>query len=686
MTKETLIIFVYDTQMNERERDEPASPVLYFYPTWVSSEQKSALCGQIVGTVECVGKLFCRPKILTVASGNFYIMFKGRFIFAVGTETNSTNLRLQHKANILFSLFEFLHADLNLLLSMGKTELLSSKLQSIVDNHLRMLMYSNSILFHKSNIPSSKSMDGVYMDAVHILESCQALEGVLGGLLLYKNKVVASQLSSDLTQRLSSADLHRIHCSATPIEHQNLPSGINLFQVYISSEDYVKLLENSEKSKNVFGRLHSGEMKTSTKNEKRSQDMAILSTMKRDQSLLFTAVPEDASVSWDQPYIPTTKRNRPKFLNLKTTISIGNSNELKSKVNSGTPLCSQTSICSTPLKELKKVIHQHPLSICHNEEDDGGSNKLGKTFSDLGTQNECAVVTSDLQDTKNRFKSFSNIADLFTTSKKHSDVPKFKTISDPTFPVFKEDGTIISVQYPRDLNGKKNPHQSNGNAISFSRKKADKIAEAFIKKDMSTCDKNNKPENSLELLDLLTRNQRQTDGSNGEFSKTLNSKLGKLIGEQTPTFSKLCHMKKDSADPVRKYPCQEYKTKNVETEKTKPEEGLKECSLLVNGKQDICMAVLLSKENSKEQNSIMKMSEMSTEYIDKLQRTFRREADSYSSESNQYSYLYLDSDWNSVKQKGTWSEHDLTIVGYLCEEFTDANNEITEVLVRCCLR
>lgn len=78
-----MIIFVYDTQMVQREEDDPASAILYFHPTWVSDQQKAALCGQIIGTMQCVKTIFSSPKIVSLQSGKFFVIENGRYLLVI---------------------------------------------------------------------------------------------------------------------------------------------------------------------------------------------------------------------------------------------------------------------------------------------------------------------------------------------------------------------------------------------------------------------------------------------------------------------------------------------------------------------------------------------------------------------------------------------------------------------------
>lgn len=80
-----VIIFVYDTQLLKREEDDPSSAILYFHPNWVSDQQRTALCGQIMGTVHCLKSVFNCPKIVSLQSGKFSVTEYGRYILVILT-------------------------------------------------------------------------------------------------------------------------------------------------------------------------------------------------------------------------------------------------------------------------------------------------------------------------------------------------------------------------------------------------------------------------------------------------------------------------------------------------------------------------------------------------------------------------------------------------------------------------
>lgn len=81
------MIFVYDTEILRNEEDDPASAILYFHPTWVSDQQRTALCGQIIGTTRCIKSIFTSPQIVSLQSGKFYLIENGRYLLVFNGKT-----------------------------------------------------------------------------------------------------------------------------------------------------------------------------------------------------------------------------------------------------------------------------------------------------------------------------------------------------------------------------------------------------------------------------------------------------------------------------------------------------------------------------------------------------------------------------------------------------------------------
>lgn len=222
--------------------------------------------------------------------------------------------------------------------------------------------------------------------------------------------------------------------------------------------------------------------------------------MKRDKSLLFTAVPEEDHSMISPPsreerpadeerkpsvpdVVPFT--NKPRQRPTKLSLSFKNQKSLDEDVEENEKVFTgQTSVCSTPMVEFKRL-HGNMLSICQIPE-----NHLDKEEPDvLKNVEDCAKVKMENEKRDNKMvldanciadhyinkpepmRKLASVTDLQETVKKLSNrsTSKFKlkrskesltddspsqqhlsknpstmTINDPLFPVFRHDGVAIS--------------------------------------------------------------------------------------------------------------------------------------------------------------------------------------------------------------------------------------------------
>lgn len=314
----------------------------------------------------------------------------------------------------------------------------------------------------------------------------------------------------------------------------SLPLGVQLLQVYISDREYRNLQSNALRLQNLT-------YSNITRNQKKplpSKSLTkepVLSAMKRDQSLIFTTVPEE-DVDHQSPTntTDTVVRNvrpiadRPKSLNLRST-TVNDVKLTNKSINAKpesvvcTPFTGKTSVCSTPLAE--KLLHGTALSICCNTDidfegagstiiaetedinkkletsvdtykrkDDTNSESINSLLSTHSLLNSNKILDSTKMDFKELDKIIMPITNMFmpdnTLDKKRScsmleandnmlDVNKrvtlryygigltnmkkaleesdldeddaaaigkhfYNTITDPSYPVFRSDGTVIS--------------------------------------------------------------------------------------------------------------------------------------------------------------------------------------------------------------------------------------------------
>lgn len=422
--------------------------------------------------------------------------------------------------------------------------------------------------------------------------------------------------------------------------------------------------------------------------------------MKRDQSLIFTSVPEEETDHHNQTSIENISvnikpQNRPKFLNLRNkTTDV----ELNDKQKEDTVLCTpfrgQTSVCSTPMTEIKKVLHPAVMSICTNPNQEDETNAAETITDSFKTESVNSILSAVSEKSHTSLHSTSTIGKLFKLtpyvtiernlydSKRFSSMwevrektktfskritmkyyaigprsmnknlitsvvdvesPKkendesFKTITDPTFPVFRWDGTLVSQAlyeshvktnldlYKSELNDKvsetntddwKSLEDFDSCLKEFSKKnlpeKTNEIELQSFTKPKTSMNQNSRKSLSLPLKSLTSESSDQlVSPSNrnrcagGVQLTPLMSKLSLLAmvdklndfcsSETTPSDCKNFRYTPTQAN----YSFAKSITKFNSEQKGEDEfekKGLQKCVLFVCGQQDMVVNVLLEED------------------------------------------------------------------------------------------
>ncbi|XP_058820648.1 uncharacterized protein LOC131682876 isoform X3 [Topomyia yanbarensis] len=374
----------------------------------------------------------------------------------------------------------------------------SDKVYNIMESYLPLLQYNGNIFQNVSSLKIPKSASTLYLESTQILQSFQQAKGVLGGAILYHNKVVASQLSDSLTKIFTVSDLYRTKSSEHIAANYHIPIGVTLINAYIPTADYNDLVRKSNQSFNLFA-------VTTTKDtipfqqRKKSFSRDAHSMMKRDKSLIFTNIPEEDTDDGSELFKPVNQNknnfSRPTHLPLifKNQTSLEATEPGFNSINfdesdSFPNFIGKTSVCSTPMTENKLLPHGNVLSICALSEDIDATDKptftmdqvykeyIGLTEAEsnsLSVENKTNVelvnyFTNSISNPYNSGwtrASFPNINDLIDTTEddgcessenigKGKAIPRLrnlrhvefcKTLADPSYPIFNANGILMSI-------------------------------------------------------------------------------------------------------------------------------------------------------------------------------------------------------------------------------------------------
>ncbi|CAL7946871.1 unnamed protein product [Xylocopa violacea] len=366
---EMMIVFVYDTARCCKEDDDPAEAVMYFHPAWVSLTQRLALAGQLMAVNQFLSTSFCAPQSITLQGGKFVLKKFGQYILAVGTDRNIHDWILERRANTLESLLQFFHCDLNKILESFNNDRnkFTEKLYQMFETYLPILQYSANLFSNIPIIKLPKSASNIFLEAIQVLQYCQETNGIMGGALFYNNKVVATQLSAELTKQIVITDPYRIKAPAERIPTEfHLPVGVQLLRVYIEQKQFIKLAQEANNERYYSSYLDSITRKTlQRKSMSKNSKEPPLSGMKRDTSRIFT-VPEEGELDSSQ------YNDNSHYVSSVPLTAYSSPVKRKQESKTDRPKCVNPltpSVCSTPLKDVNRVLHGNAMLICNTNED-----------------------------------------------------------------------------------------------------------------------------------------------------------------------------------------------------------------------------------------------------------------------------------------------------------------------------
>lgn len=282
-----------------------------------------------------------------------------------------------------------------------------------------------------------------------------------------------------MTKILVATDPHRIKSTTDQISvHFHIPNGVQLINVFIKTSEYNDLKKLSERTRNAFEDIRKTDTTTTISDDSVVPPAPLIpfilkkkintikepptkSTMKRDQSLIFTNIPEEEIISPSNPNdkpIINKKFNRPNHLPLrfknmtaKELPESGFHSINFDETDSFPNFIGKTSICSTPMTE-NKVLHNNLVSIIANQTQIIEVNNEDNIISPVKeSPTEAAkIITID-----RRYNSWSGIDSvdinkltnyIETPDDDSVDIAnkRCNSITDPVFPIFTNKGKPLS--------------------------------------------------------------------------------------------------------------------------------------------------------------------------------------------------------------------------------------------------
>ncbi|XP_037634845.1 Hermansky-Pudlak syndrome 4 protein [Sebastes umbrosus] len=224
--------FLYDGSRVRGEGDPTREGICYFYPEETPLDKQELLCGQLAGACRCVSELSSSPvRILRLRRNTFAIRMKDDFFWALGCSVEVPTVSVCELLDQLINLFCFYNGSVRQSYQLNSRETLANR-WALYLSHLQSGSSDLHHVFSCLRTIDSTNVDPLLLlKAALILQACQRCPLVSAGCILFRGRVVSTQMSPDLTMKVM------VHESETYTKAQkpNGPSTFSSFGGAISS-------------------------------------------------------------------------------------------------------------------------------------------------------------------------------------------------------------------------------------------------------------------------------------------------------------------------------------------------------------------------------------------------------------------------------------------------------------------
>ncbi|XP_061197245.1 uncharacterized protein LOC133205442 [Saccostrea echinata] len=238
------VFFIYDHTMLQKEEDDLKDAILYFYPPFVEENDQCAMCGQLMGMSEFLSTTLSKspPCIFALKHGKYCLKRIGDYSLGLEGNQVDSNDQLKQQLDFLYDAFVLYCGSIVNIRNQypGNHQGFLRELRGIWDILYPCGSWHDSFLTQAFQIQPSlnipKGRGELFLQASHILQSSQRRPGVLVGLIMYKNRVLCTQASPELSRKLILVT-PQLPCLSVNTG-EDLPVGIRLVTIFLTNEEY----------------------------------------------------------------------------------------------------------------------------------------------------------------------------------------------------------------------------------------------------------------------------------------------------------------------------------------------------------------------------------------------------------------------------------------------------------------
>lgn len=224
--------FLYDGSKVKGEGDPTRDGICYFYPEETPLDKQELLCGQLAGVGRCVSELSSSPvRILRLRRIKYAIQMKDQFFWALGCSVDVPTVSVCQFLDQLINLFCFYNGSVRQSYQLHSRETLAARWAQYL-SHIQSGSSELQHIFSCLKTIDSTNVDPLLLlKAALILQACQRCPLVLAGCILFRGRVVSTQMSPELTMKVM------VHESETYSKTQtcNGPSASSSFDSAVGS-------------------------------------------------------------------------------------------------------------------------------------------------------------------------------------------------------------------------------------------------------------------------------------------------------------------------------------------------------------------------------------------------------------------------------------------------------------------
>lgn len=198
-----IYFFLYDRTKVQEEGDLTRAGICYFYPEDTPMDQQELLCGQLAGVSRCVSELSLAPvRLLRLRKSKYAVHMRDNFLWALSCVAEIPDVSVCAFLDQLIDLFCFYNGPVRHSYQLHSQEELAlcwARYLSHLQGGSTELHYIFSCL---RTIDSTNIDPLLLLKAALILQACQRCSLVLAGCILYRGRVVSTQMPPELTVKV----------------------------------------------------------------------------------------------------------------------------------------------------------------------------------------------------------------------------------------------------------------------------------------------------------------------------------------------------------------------------------------------------------------------------------------------------------------------------------------------------